>query len=355
MSDFAERLISPISTAELERRWKAVRAAMVERGIDVLVMQNSNEFSGGYVKWFTDLPSGNGTMTTVIFPKDDLMTVAAPGPFGVDHKPPPGDPVRRGVKRFLASPNFMGAAYTTALDNENVEKALAEFSGATIGLVAQGSIGHALADHLKRGKLGNAKYVDATELVDRIMVIKSDEEIALIRATAALQDRAMRAAFDAIKPGMRDIEVTAVAENYTRVAGAEYGLLMGASSPVGQAVMIQPRHLQNRVIREGDQFVLLVETTGPGGFFCEIGRTCVLGKATQSMKDELAFAFEAQKFTARCSSRAPHARRCGTPTTISWPRTAARRKTASIATARAITWSSGHSCASTKRCRSPQA
>jgi len=298
MSDFAERLISPISSAELERRWKAVRAAMAERGIDVLVMQNSNEFSGGYVKWFTDLPAGNGTMTTVIFPKDDLMTVVAPGPFGVDNTPPPGDPVRRGVKRVILSPNFMGASYTTALDNENAETALAEFSGATIGLVAQGSIGHALADHLKRGKLGNAKYVDATELVDAIMVIKSDEEIEKIRATALLQDRAMRAAFDAIRPGMRDIEVTAVAENCTRVAGAEYGLLMGASSPIGEAVMIQPRHMQNRVIREGDQFVLLVETTGPGGFFCEIGRTCVLGKATQSMKDELAFAFEAQTFTA---------------------------------------------------------
>jgi Xaa-Pro aminopeptidase len=298
MSDFAERLICPISTAELERRWKAVRAAMAERGIDVLVMQNSNEFSGGYVKWFTDLPPGNGTMTTVVFPKDDLMTVVAPGPFGVDAKPAPNDPVRRGVKRVILSPNFMGASYTTTMDNENAEKALAEFSGATIGLVAQGSMGHALADHLKRGKLGNAKFVDATDLVDAIMVIKSDEEIEKIRATAALQDRAMRAAFDAIKPGMRDIEVTAVAEHYTRINGAEYGLLMGASSPIGQAVMIQPRHMQNRVIREGDQFVLLVETTGPGGFFCEIGRTCVLGKATQSMKDELAFAFEAQKFTA---------------------------------------------------------
>jgi Xaa-Pro aminopeptidase len=293
----AERLICPISTAELERRWTAVRVAMEEHGIDVLLMQNSNEFSGGYVKWFTDMPSGNGTMTTVVFPKDDLMTVIAPGPFGVDVAPPPDDPVRRGVKRFLASPNFMGASFTTALDNENVEKALAECSGATIGLVAQGSIGHALVDHLKRGKLGNAKFVDATDLVDAIMVIKSDEEIARIRATAQLQDRAMRAAFDAIKPGMRDIEITAVAENYTRNAGAEYGLLMAASSPIGEAAMIQPRHLQNRTIREGDQFVLLVETTGPGGYFCEIGRTCVLGKATQSMQDEFAFAREAQQYT----------------------------------------------------------
>ena len=209
----------------------------------------------------------------------------------------PGDAVRRGVKRFLASPNFMGASFTTALDVENTEKALDGFSGASIGLIATGSMSHALVDHLKHGKLGNAQFLDATDLVDQIMVIKSDEEIAAIRATAHLQDRAMRAAFDAIKPGMRDIEVTAVAENYTRNAGAEYGLLMGASSPVGEPVMIQPRHLQNRVVREGDQFVLLVETTGPGGFFCEIGRTCVLGKATQSMQDEFAFAQEAQKFT----------------------------------------------------------
>ena len=129
MNDMAERLISPISTAELERRWTAVRDAMSAQGIDVLLMQNSNEFSGGYVKWFTDLPPGNGTMTTVVFPKDDLMTVVAPGPFGVDQTPPPGDPVRRGVKRFLASPNFMGASFTAALDHVNVEKALAEILG----------------------------------------------------------------------------------------------------------------------------------------------------------------------------------------------------------------------------------
>ena len=116
------------------------------------------------------------------------------------------------MKRFLASPNFMGASFTTALDLDNIDKAMAEFSGATIGLVAQGSMGHALGEHLKHGKFGNARFVDATELVDQIMVIKSDEEIALIRATAHLQDRAMRAAFDAIRPGMRDIEVTAVAE-----------------------------------------------------------------------------------------------------------------------------------------------
>src|ERR1700732_1244976 len=37
-----ERLLTPISTAELERRWAAVRSEMGARGIDALVMQNNN-------------------------------------------------------------------------------------------------------------------------------------------------------------------------------------------------------------------------------------------------------------------------------------------------------------------------
>ena len=44
----------------------------------------------------------------------------------------------------------------------------------------------------------------------------TDEEIEKIRATAQLQDRAVRAAFDAIRPGMRDIEITAEAERLRR-------------------------------------------------------------------------------------------------------------------------------------------
>ncbi len=44
-------------------------------------------------------------------------------------------------------------------------------------------------------------------------------------------------------------------------------------------------------------FSLLVESNGPGGFYTEISRTCVLGKATAKMKDEFALLLEARKFT----------------------------------------------------------
>ena len=70
-----EILTEAISTTELERRWKAAREAMKEQGIDFLVLQNDNEWLGGYVKWFTDIPARNGYPNTVIFPSSGGPTV----------------------------------------------------------------------------------------------------------------------------------------------------------------------------------------------------------------------------------------------------------------------------------------
>ena len=116
MTELSERLNTPISTVELERRWKAVRAAMTQQKIDVLVMQNNNDHMGGYVKYFTDIPAGNGYPNTVVFPRDDRMTLVTQGPFdGVQKLPPAGDGMRRGVKQVLTTPSYASALYTSAM------------------------------------------------------------------------------------------------------------------------------------------------------------------------------------------------------------------------------------------------
>jgi Xaa-Pro aminopeptidase len=294
----AERINHPISTPELERRWGLVRAAMTERRIDVLLMQNNNDFMGGYVKYFTDLPATNGYPVTVIFPRDEGMTVIGQGPFNMDRTlPPEGDGLRRGVKRMMTTPSYAAAPYSVGYDAELAEKGLERFSGATIGLVGSGTLPHALIEHLKRGRLSNARFADAADMVDEIKAVKSEEEIAAMRRTAAMQDACMEAAFAAAAPGRKDIEIAAIAEQVGHSWGSEQGLFMAASGPVGTAAVMSNRHTQGRVMREGDQFTLLVESNGPGGFYTELGRTCVLGKASQEMKDEFDFVLEARRFT----------------------------------------------------------
>ena len=55
--------------------------------------------------------------------------------------------------------------------------------------------------------------------------------------------------------------------------------------------------MQNRTIKKGDTLALLVEDSGPGGMYTELGRSCVLGKVPQQMKDELEMVKESRKLT----------------------------------------------------------
>jgi Xaa-Pro aminopeptidase len=290
----SERLQTPISTAELERRWNAVRAAMKREKVDVLLMQNNNDHMGGYVKYFTDMPATNGYPNTVVFPADDEMTVVCQGPFKGDGRPPAD--MWRGVKRMLTTPSYESAHYTQGYDPELAAKALQPYAKGTIGLVGTYQMSFAMGDTIMK-KFPRARYVDASELVDRVKVIKSAEELELIRRAAIMQDGAMKAAFAAIKPGMRDTEVAAVAVHYSQDHGSENGIYLCASAPPGVAAKFGQRHVQNRTIQKGDAFALLVEDSGPGAMFTELGRSCVLGKVPQQMKDELEFVKASRKLT----------------------------------------------------------
>jgi len=297
MNQLSERLQTPISTTELERRWAAVRAAMERDKIDVLLMQNNNDYMGGYVKYFTDLPATNGYPLTVVFPRDDLMTLVSMGPFGGGGAPTAnGDGSARGVKQWLTTPSFASCHYTAGYDAELAATALAPYAGGTIGLVGTYQMSFALVDHLQKGRFSNSHFVDASDLVDRIKVIKSAEERALVRRAAAMQDGAMRAAFAAIEPGMRDRDIAAIAQCYSQRHGSENGIYLCASMPAKEPAQFSQRHFQNRIVEEGDAVALLVEDSGPGGMYTELGRTCVVGKASAELKDEFAFTLEARKF-----------------------------------------------------------
>ena len=297
MSVPSARINQPIPTRELERRWAAIRVEMAVAGIDVLLAQANNDFMGGYVKYLTDLPATHGYVTTVIFPRDEPMTIIGQGAFGTDLRlPPGGDDTRRGVSRVLGTPSYASAHYSAGYDAALAEVALERFADGTIGMLGTAAISFALIDGLRRGKLHRARFTDASDIVDPIKAIKSADELELVRLTAAAQDEAMRAAFTAIRPGKRELDIAAIAESVGHSLGSEQGLFLTYSGPAGQPGQIANRHFQHRVMEAGDQFNLLIENNGPGGYYCELGRSVVLGKATPEMKEQHEFVLEAQRF-----------------------------------------------------------
>jgi Xaa-Pro aminopeptidase len=298
MIELSERINKPISTLEMERRWNAIRTAMEVEGIDVLLMQNNNDYMGGYVKYVTDNPATNGYPNTIIFPRDDAMTQINQGPFDLDRSLPEdgSDGFHRGVKRMLTAPSYASVPYTYEYDPELACKALAPYHDSTIGLVCSYQMSYTLVDYIKR-QFPRAIFVEASDLIDKIKVIKSEEEIEFIKGTASQQVKAMEAIIDKIEPGMKDSDVAAVALHVGHHLGSEQGIYLCQSWEVGSPRAIGPRHLQDRVIQEGDSFNMLIENNGAGGYYTEIGRTIILGEATQEQNEEFEFTLEAQKYT----------------------------------------------------------
>lgn len=296
MSGFADRINAPISDTELGRRWVALREAMEAEGIDVLLLQNNSAENGGYTRYVTDMPASY-YQTSVVFPREGLMSVVAHGILGDERELENGTDGRwRGVGRLYGTASFPSAAYTREYDAEFALKALAPYAKATIGLVGTYQMSFAFGDRVRRD-LPQASFVDATELVDRIKAIKSPEEQELIRGAARLQDDVMEFTLGQVQAGMKESDVAAIARRRAQELGSEAGIYLTGSGPVGAPAHIAPRHFQNRVLREGDVLALLVEVDGPGGMFTELGRSCTLGPAPQKLQEELAFTLEAQRFT----------------------------------------------------------
>jgi Xaa-Pro aminopeptidase len=293
MFDPKERLMWSISDAELERRWALAREMMGEKKIDYLLMRNDEEFIGGYVRWFTDFPARHSIPCTVIFPYDDEMTMITQGAN------PPGEPsppkwAVRGVRQRLSAPYFPSAHYTKTYDADLAVGVLKEKKGAPIGLVGKNFISVNFHEYLVK-YMPDANFVEMTEEVDRMKMIKSEEEIGLIKKTAALQDEAIENLRHLIKPGMRDSDVYAEALYSVVKADSEQQLILAASGPKGMPVPFAPRHFQNRTIWEGDQFSILIEVNGPGGYYAEIERIFSLGPPSQELVDAFGCAVESQE------------------------------------------------------------
>lgn len=292
-----ERVLTPISDAELERRWSAVRRVMEAQGLDALVMQNTNDFLGGYVKWFTDVAAKHHYPRSVIFYADGGMTVVEMGGHGSSANLNCRDLVHRGVETIFFTPSFFSVTYTGTYHADLLISDLKRRGALSLGWITPASLPHALVTTIEEQMPVGTRFVDVTDDIDAIKAIKSEEEIALIRATARMQDQVFSRVLQNIRPGMSDAELVAIAEHEGRMNGSEQGIFLGSSAPLGQRAGFLDSHFHKRKIESGDHFTILIENNGAGGFYTELARTIVLGKASAELRDSFAAMKSAQDHT----------------------------------------------------------
>ncbi len=134
-------------------------------------------------------------------------------------------------------------------------------------------------DALRDG-LPDATLVDASGLVEAERVIKSDEEIALMRRVAKVTEVAMRAGIDAVHAGATENDIAAEIHHAMFKAGGEYPacspfVCSGPRGGIGHATW------EGRTVNAGE-YVFLELAGCIQRYHTAMMRTCYVGEATDN-------------------------------------------------------------------------
>jgi len=121
---------------------------------------------------------------------------------------------------------------------------------------------------------------DGTAIIDRLMMEKMPRELDAMRRAAALADEGYALFRQAARPGRRQYEVVAELEGFFRAKGSPDNFMIIGSGGVDVRGMSPP---SERRLKPGD-LVTTELTPAVDGYFSQICRTLVLGKATDAQK-----------------------------------------------------------------------
>ena len=135
---------------------------------------------------------------------------------------------------------------------------------------------------------------DCTHVMSEMRMVKDEEEIGLIRASAKVADAGMKAAVGAVKPGITESQIAAEAEYAMRRSGAEEFWRTYVSS--GERTNIAHGLPTHRKIKSGDLVMIDIHPI-VSGYSADICRTVSVGRPAKEQQDAYDLYLEAQQST----------------------------------------------------------
>jgi len=276
-----------ISEKEYVKRIKNVKDELVKRKLDALYLTNGTSFLylTGYSYIQTERPAA------LIIPLEGEITFMGPH-LEKDHIPLKTTL----IKNIKTYPDYPGekhpinhfAAFLRELGLEKKKIGIDNPAGAA---ETWGYKGPKVTE-----KLPKAEFVEAKDIVPNMRIIKSKEEIELLRESAKWANLAHTLLQEYTKPGLGDVDI-ALGASYEasmimkKTLGPEYEQCKRERSPasagfrgqVGPMSAIPHSISIKRKIREGD-----VVVTGAGadigGYSSELERTMIIGEPTEKQR-----------------------------------------------------------------------
>ena len=266
--------------AEYEERLRRTRVSMAGIGLDVLLVTDpaNINYLTGYDAWSFYVHQ----MLVVQMEGAPLWIGRASDRFGVGHT------------TYLPPDNVLGYAEESieSVDNHamkfvaSVVKDLGHGAG-RVGVEMEAYYYTARCHAMLNVGLPEALLTDATGLVNRVRLIKSEPEIAFIREAARIADHAMQVAIDNIAPDVRQNDAVAAILHAQITGFPEYGGDYTAIVPMlPSGVLTSAPHMtwSDRRFRKGEGTI--IELSGcRRRYHCPLARTVFLGTPPDALLD----------------------------------------------------------------------
>jgi len=146
-----------------------------------------------------------------------------------------------------------------------------------------------------RNALQDSEIIWVDDLPSKMRMIKSPNEISMLREAYRISAKAIDAAFDALRPGMTELQAVGIAEKVMYENGAEYEghpqyVLSGRSSA---HAISRPSH---KKLKKGELVQLNIGAR-VAGYSSSIGRPVCLGGVSTKMRKLVKFGLEAHRVT----------------------------------------------------------
>ncbi len=196
------------SLSERDRRWAAVRKLMREQKIDVIVVPNNTGHSTDFqanARYLSHVGGGGDADIAVVFPLEGEVTAVATSAA------PRWPCVQEWTNDVREARRAYGRATVERLKELKVDDARIGIAGLGAGTrTPEGTILHGFWVAM-RETFPRAEFVDATPILDEVRLVKSDEEVEVLRKSTQIIEKGVEAKIEHARIGASDWEVWAAA------------------------------------------------------------------------------------------------------------------------------------------------
>lgn len=269
-------MLNPVTTKvvkpELKKRQEAVLKVMEENGIEALILHNSGDMFGGQYRWLTDMT--RYYPPTAIFCKEGIAFFQHGDVMPIDEDLEFVDKGGACKIRNWTTPHIPSITYLQDETAKAMQFFITKQGFKKIGYCGMSFIPTSISRYLEK-TLPEVQFVDFTDEVDKLMIVKSEYDIDRMMKCVDIHDKLV----DSVKNFMRPNRYTCLTLNLEIMKQAmDLGAIEFNTHRICAWRNGRVLDYNNEYFQKGDYFYILVEVAAVDGEWGECGRLYRLGE-----------------------------------------------------------------------------